>query len=65
MEVDANCTAAARLKLLLQKSIPHKRDFIESSIDNETCMSMERELDTLLKEDIDKLKKPHTATLQK
>ena len=65
MEVEANCTVAARLKVLLQKSITHKRDFIESSIDNETCKSMEKELDILLEEDIDKLTNPHTATLQK
>ena len=65
MEVEATCTVAYRLKVLLQKSITHKRDIIESSIDNETCMSMEKELDILLEEDIDKLTNPLTATLQK
>jgi predicted transcriptional regulator with HTH domain len=65
MEVEANCTVAYRLKVLLQKSINHKRDFIESSVDNETCMSIEKELDILLEEDIDELTNPHTATLQK
>ena len=65
MEVEANCTVAFRLKVLLQKSITHKHDFIESSIDNETCKSMEKELDVLLEEEINKLTNPHTATLQK
>lgn len=65
IEVEAKCTVAYRLKVLLQKSINHKRDFIESSIYNETCMSIEKELDILLEEDIDKLTNPHTATLQK
>jgi hypothetical protein len=65
MEVKSNCTLATRLKVLLQKSINHKRDFIESSIGNETCKSMEKELDILLEEDIDKLTNPHTATMQK
>lgn len=65
IEVEANCTVAYRLKVLLQKSINHKRDFIESSIDNKNCKSMEKELDILLEEDIDKLTNPHTATLQK
>ena len=65
IEVKADCTVAMRLKVLLQKSICHKHDFIESSIGNETCKSIEKEFDVLLQEEINKLTNPHTATLQK
>jgi transposase len=65
IEVEANCVVAPRLKALLQKSIAHKHDFIESSKDNETCKSIEKELDVILNENVDKLKYPNTATLLK
>ena len=65
IEVDVNCTVATRLKALLQKSIQHKTEFIESSIDNEICKSIEKELDVLLNEEIDTRKYTHTKTLQK
>jgi transposase len=65
IEAETNCAVAPRLKALLQKSIAHKHDFIESSIDNETCKSIEKELDVILNENVDKLKHPNTATLQK
>jgi transposase len=65
IEVESNCTIATRLKGLLQKSILHKNKFIESSVDNETCKSIEKELDELLQEYNDKLENPNTATLQK
>lgn len=65
MEVEANCTVAARLKELLQKSISHNRDFIERFIDNETCMSIEKELDIFSEEDISKITNLHTAAQKK
>ena len=65
IEVESNCSIALRLKGVLQKSILHKNDFVESSIDNDTCKSIEKELDELLQEHIDKLENPHTAILQK
>jgi transposase len=61
----AGCTVAPRLKILLQKSIAHKKAHPESAMDNGACGSMEREMDQLLQEAVDKEKDPQTAKLQK
>lgn len=65
IEVEKECNTAMEIKDILKLSIEHKRQFLESTKDNETCIGIEKKLDNLLNSEIDEKQFPLTIKMQK